>query len=338
MKPLFVCAVTFLLASTVSAADTLDIYVVDTEGGKAMVMLTPDGESMLVDAGYPTRDDRDTKRIVEVAQAIGIKQFDYILATHYDADHVGNISRVDTLIPGKVFVDHGEPIPTLNAGSIRNNYEPYVKAIGDRKRISVKPGDVLPLKGLQITVVTAGGKVLSKPLPSGGQTNEFAPANRPTYTDIDDNAGSIGLLYEFGKFRMLDLADLLSAVEYDLMCPKNLVGAVDLFMVSHHGLKMSNAKFLVHALRPKVAIMNNGGRKGGDPETLDIIRSSPGLQDVWQLHYAPKAGDQKNAPADFIANLQDPCEGKLIKVIAQRDGAFTVTNLRNSFSKTYKPQ
>ena len=332
------CAVVSLLPSPALAADTLDIYVIDTEGGKSMVLVTPDGEKMLVDGGNPSRDDRDTKRIVAAAQALGIKQFDYILATHYDSDHVGNIPHIDSLIPTKVFIDHGDPIPTLNARSRHSNYEPYVKAIGDRKRISVKPGDVLPLKGLQITVVTAGGKAISTPIPSGGQPNELAPASRPTYTDIDDNAGCIGLFYEFGKFRMLDLADLLSAVEYDLMCPKNSVGTVDLFMVSHHGLKMSNAKFLVHALRPKVAIMNNGPRKGGDPEVLDIVRSSPGLQDLWQLHYSPKAGGARNVPADFIANIQDPCKGKPIKVVAQRDGTFTITNTRNDFSKTYKPQ
>ena len=337
MRTLFVCAVTFLLASMVSAADTLDIYVVDTEGGKAVILLTPDGETMLVDAGYPTEDDRDTNRIVEVARAAGIRQFDYIVATHYDSDHSGNIARVDARIPGKVFVDHGEPIPTLNATSRSSYYEPYVKAIGDRKRMSVKPGDVIPMKGLRITVVTAGGKAISKPLPGGGQPNESAPASRPTYQDRDDNAGSIGLLYEFGKFRMLDLADLLSPIEYDLVCPKNLVGTVDLFMVSHHGLKVSNSKFLVHALRPKVAIMNNGAGKGGEPETLDVLKDSPGLQDIWQLHYSNAAG-QKNAPADFIANPKEPCEAKLIKVTVQRDGTFTVTNTRNAFSKTYKPQ
>ena len=119
--------------------------------------------------------------------------------------------------------------------------------------------------------------------------------------------------------------------------PQNLVGTVDLFMVSHHGLKVSNAKFLVHALRPRVAIMNNGVRKGGEPETLDILKTSPGLQDLWQLHYS-EAGGQKNAPADFIANLQEPCEAKLIKVTVRRDGMFTVVNTRNGFSKTYGPR
>jgi competence protein ComEC len=337
MKVPFLCAVVSLFASTLSAADTLEIYVLDTEGGKAMIVLPPGGETMLVDAGYPTADDRDTKRIVEVAQAAGIKQFDYIVATHYDADHSGNVARLDARIPGRVFVDHGEPIPTLNERSRTGNFEPYVKAIGTRKRLSVKPGDTIPMKGVQITVVTAGGQTLKKPLPGAGRENPLTPAGRPTYTDRDDNAGSVGLLYEFGRFRMIDLADLLSAVEYDLVCPKNLVGTVDLFMVAHHGLRVSNAKFLVHALRPRVAIMNNGARKGGAPETLDVLKTSPGLEDLWQLHDSNASGE-KNAPADFIANPKEPCEAKLIKVSAARDGTFTVTNTRNGFSKTYKPR
>jgi beta-lactamase superfamily II metal-dependent hydrolase len=324
----------FLLASRASAADTLEIYVVDTEGGKAVILLAPGGETMLVDAGYPTPDDRDTKRIVEVAQGAGIGHFDYIVATHYDPDHCGNIPQVDARIPGTVFVDHGEPIPTLNAKYRSSYYEPYVKAIGARKRMSVRPGDVIPMKGLKITVVTAGGAVIGKPLPGGGQANDATPASRPSYRDRDDNAGSIGLLYEFGKFRMLDLADLLSSIEYDLVCPRNLVGTVDLFMVSHHGLNVSNAKFLVHAVRPRAALMNNGARKGGAPETLDVLKTSPGLQDLWQLHYS-RSGGAKNAPADFIANLKEPCEAKLIRVSVRRDGAFTITNTRNNFSKTY---
>ncbi|MHB1037351.1 MAG: ComEC/Rec2 family competence protein [Pirellulales bacterium] len=337
MKILLVCAFVFLLASMVSAADTLDIYVVDTEGGKGMILRTPDGESMLVDGGYPTQDDRDTKRIAKVAQAAGIKQFDYIVATHYDLDHSGNVPRVDALVPGKVFVDHGDPIPTLSGRGRSTCYDPYVKAIGDRKRMSVKPGDTIPMKGLDITVVTAGGKALPKPLAGAGQPNPLTPASRPTYQDRDDNAGSVGLLYQFGKFRMLDLADLLSPVEYDLVCPKNLVGTVDLFMVSHHGFKVSNSKFLVHAVRPRVAVMNNSARKGGEPEVLEILGSSPGIEAVWQLHHAI-AGGAKNAPADFIANPTEPCEAKLIKITAQRDGTFTVTNTRNGFSRTYKPR
>ena len=278
----------FLLASTVAAADTLDIYVVDTEGGKAMILLTPDGETMLVDAGYPTQDDRDTKRIVEVAQAAGIKQFDYVVATHYDADHSGNVPRLDPRIPGKVFVDHGEPIPTLNA----RKQKQLLRALcqGDRPTEADvgQAGRRDPDERTTITVVTAGGKAISRAASRRRPAERLAPASRPTYQDRDDNAGSVGLLYEFGKFRMLDLADLLSPIEYDLVCPRNLVGTVDLFMVSHHGLKVSNSRFLVHALRPKVAIMNNGSHKGGARDAGRPEEFS-GLQDLWQLHYSARA-------------------------------------------------
>ena len=337
MKKFIAFIFTLLLATlALRAADTLDIYVVDTEGGKAVIIQPPAGETMLVDAGYPTPDGRDTKRVVAAAQALGIKQFDYILATHYDGDHAGNIPNVDAQIPGRIFVDHGEILPTATARGERQNYDAYLKMIGDRKRMIVKPGDVIPLKGVQITVVTAGGEALAKPLPGAGQPNEFCAGAKPEPIDTWDNAASVGLLYQFGKFRMLDLADLLQMIECKLMCPTNLVGTVDLFMVSHHGFKLSNSKLLVYALHPKVAIMNNGPRKGGDPEVLDLLKQSPGLLDLWQCHFSPNGAD-KNAPADFIANPESPCEGKMIKVSAQRDGTFTVTNLRNNFAKTYKP-
>ena len=337
MKKLFGCICALVLAAPLlRATDTLDFYVIDTEGGKAVIVQTPAGQAMLIDAGNPTRDGRDTKRIVTQAQAIGIKQFDYILATHYDGDHVANITNVDAQIPGRVFVDHGEILPTATARGERQNYEAYLKMVGGRKRMIVKPCDRIPLEGVEMTVVTAGGNVLSKPLPGGGQPNEYCTDATPEPIDDWDNAGCVGLYCQFGKFRMLDLADLLQMVECKLMCPTNLVGTVDLFMVSHHGLKMSNSKLLVHALHPKVAIMANGPRKGGDPQVLDVLKSSPGLLDLWQSHFSPSGGD-KNAPLDFIANPAAPCEGKTIKVSAQSDGTFTVTNLRNSFSKTYKP-
>ena len=335
-KPSLLLFTLLPMLTTLRAADTLDFYVIDTEGGKAVIVVPPGGETMLIDAGYPTPDDRDTNRIVATAGALGIDHFDYIVATHYDADHVGNIPRLDARIPGRIFVDHGEPLPTDNAQDQRNFYAPYLKAIGERKRLSVKPGDTIPLRGVQITVVAAGGEVLAKPLPGAGQPNEFAAGAKPEPIDIYDNAGSVGLLFEFGKFRSLDLADLLQAIEYRLMVPINPVGPVDLFMVSHHGFRYSNSRLLVHALHPKVAIMNNGSPKGGDPQVFDILQSSPGLQDLWQLHASAAAGE-RNAPADFIANPEEACAAKAIKVSAQRDGTFTVTNLRNGFAKTYRP-
>jgi hypothetical protein len=113
---------------------------------------------------------------------------------------------------------------------------------------------------------------------------------------------------------------------------------VDLYLVNHHGLNQSNSPALVHALAAKVGIVNNGERKGISPDVARILRSSPGMQDIWQLHYSAVAGADLNAPEQFIANMkQQDCQGHAIKVSARRDGSFTVTNLRNNFSKTYKP-
>ena len=336
MKLLLVCAFVLSLVPMLRGADTLDVYVIDTEGGKAMIVAPPGGETMLVDAGYPTANDRDTNRIMAAAQALGIKQFDCVVATHYDADHAGNIPNLCAKIPGKVYFDHGALLPTAKEPDLSNFYPNYLKFVADKKRVSVKPGDTIPLKGVQITVVTAGGEAITKPLPGAGQPNPFATGVTPGPIDTDDNAGSIGLYYQFGKFRMLDLADLLQMVECKLMAPNNMIGTVDLFMVSHHGFAKSNSKLLVHAIQPKAAIMNNSGRKGGEAVVLDILKTSPGFQDLWEMHYATASGD-KNAPENFIANPKDPCEGKMIKVSAQLDGTFTVTNMRNDFSKTYKP-
>lgn len=337
MKSAVVGILVLGLGSSAMGADTLDIHIIDTEGGKAVIIRSPEGETLLIDGGYPTSDNRDTSRIVDMATSLGIKQFDYVVATHYDTDHSANIASVDARIPCKVFIDHGDPLVTQNPRMRQSNYDPYVKAIGDRKRISVKPGDTIPLKGVKITVVAAGGEAISSALPGAGQPNALCEgAVRSTRTDTDDNAGSVGLLFEFGKFRMLDLADLLQAVEWKLVCPNNLIGTVDLFMVSHHGYNYSNSKVLVHALHAKAAIMNNGGSKGASPDVLDIVKTAPGLVDLWQMHYSKSAGD-KNVAEDFIANPKDPCEGKTIRVSAQKDGIFTITNLRNNFAKTYNP-
>ncbi|HEV2448365.1 MAG TPA: MBL fold metallo-hydrolase [Candidatus Sulfopaludibacter sp.] len=321
-----------LLLAAPALAANLDLYAIDTEGGKSLLIVSPAGQTMLIDAGYPTPNDRDTDRIVSLAQSLGIKAFDYIMPTHYDMDHAGNIPKVDSRIPGRTFVDHGELIATARDPDRSRFYPAYVENIKGRPRISVKPGDTIPLSGVKITVLTAGGAALQK---AGATANPLcAGLSRPTYTDTDDNAGSIGILLEYARFRMADFGDLLGAVEYDLMCPANPVGTVDLFMVSHHGFKQSNSEVLVHSLRPRVAIMNNGPRKGGEAQVFDILKSSPGFTDLWQLHYSPAAGD-KNSPESMIANMDAQCQGKAIKVSVAPDGSFTVTNTRTGFSKKY---
>jgi len=327
------------LGSHLWAADTLDIYVLDVEGGKAMLVLTPSGQSMLLDGGMPTQDNRDVNRVLRAAKAVGVKEFDYILITHYDVDHAGNIPAIAAQIPAKAFVDHG---PIVNNPKIapmnRRAADAYLAFVAGQKRMSVKPGETIPLKGVKITVLTSNEQVLSKPLKGAGKPNDACPASKPDPLEMDDNSGSIGTLWEFGKFRMADFGDLLQWVEFNLMCPNNRVGVVELFMVNHHGLAVSNSIELVHALHPKVAIMNNGERKGAAPDVTKTLRSSPGLQDIWQLHYSVSAGKDFNAPEDYIANLkQQDCQANWIKVSARRDGSFTVTNTRNNFSRTYQP-
>ena len=321
------------------AADTLDIYVLDVEGGKAMIVRTPTGQSMLLDGGMPTQDNRDVNRVMRAAKEIGVEEFDYILTTHYDVDHAGNVPAIAAKIPTKVFIDHGPIVPNPKLAPMnRKAAEAYLAFVADKKRMSVKPGDVIPLKGVKITVLTSNEQVLAKPLKGAGKPNEFCPASPPEAVEMDDNSGSIGTLWEFGKFRMADFGDLLRWVENRLMCPTNRVGVVDLFMVNHHGLAVSNSAELVQALHPKAAIMNNGERKGAAPDVTRILRASPGIQDIWQLHYSVSAGKDFNAPEDYIANLkQQDCAANWIKVSAQRNGSFTITNTRNSFSKTYQP-
>jgi len=330
-------ALVLTFAVSLRAADTLDIYVIDVEGGKAMIVQNPSGQSMVIDGGMP--NDRDLGRVSAVANELGIKQFDVYLITHYDVDHVGNVPPIYAKYPAKLLVDHGPllPNPKLAAGN-RRAADAYVAFLPGKKRLSVKPGDRIPFNDVTISVVVSNEDVVSKPLPGAGQPNPACPAVAPEAIRGDDNASSIGALWQFGKFRMADLGDLLQWAEIKLMCPNNPMGKVDLFMVNHHGLDRSNSPAMVHGLQPKVAIVNNGERKGVSPDVAKTLRSSPGIQDIWQLHYSVTAGPELNAPEQFLANMKaQDCQGHYFKVSARRDGSFTVTNSRNSFSKTYKP-
>lgn len=331
--------VLFCASALARAADTLDIWVVDVEGGKAMIVRSPSGQTMMIDGGMPGLNDRDLNRVAAAAEAAGVKRFDVYLVTHYDVDHVGNVPNIYNRFPAKLLVDHGPllPNPKLGAGN-RRAADTYVPFLRGKKRLSVKPGDVIPFAGLKVTVLSSNEQLLSKPLAGAGASNPACPAVLPDPIRVDDNAASVGTLWEFGKFRMADLADLLQWAELRLVCPKNLIGTVDLFMVTHHGLAQSNAPALIQALQPKAAIANNGERKGIAPDVVKALRSAPRMQDIWQLHYSVTAGADLNAPEPFIANMKaQGCEGHWIKVSARRDGSFTVTNSRNGFSKTYKP-
>jgi beta-lactamase superfamily II metal-dependent hydrolase len=315
--------------SGVYAAKTLDIYFIDVEGGQATLFVTPSKQSMLVDAGWPGFNGRDAERIVQTAKKAGVKAIDYLVTTHYHTDHVGGVPQLAERFPVKNFVDHGPNNETgKNPDALYKNYE---SAAAKGNRISVKPGDSIPLKGLEVRVVTANGEHA----PGSGEKNTFC-ADRTFPEDKTENARSVGLLIAFGKFRMVNLGDLTSRKELELVCPENRIGQVDLYLVTHHGTNTSNPQEIVNALRPRVAVMNNGAKKGGHPDSWKTVKASPGLEDLWQLHYSLAGQAEANSPEAFIANLQESCAGRHIQVSANADGSFKVVNSRNKYSKSYK--
>ncbi len=323
-----------LIPAGLAKAKSLQIYFIDVEGGQSTLIVSPSGQSLLIDAGFPGFHGAHPDRILQAAKEAGIKQIDYMLVTHYHRDHVGGVPELAERIKIDTFLNHG---PNREDSDItRMDYAAYEKAIGNSKQMVLKPGDGIPMKGLTVEALTADGEHIDSPLPGAGTANPYCGQDGQPETDDSENARSLGTLITYGKFRFLDLGDLTKKKELEMMCPDNPIGTVDLFLVSHHGLALSNSKALVWAIHPRVAISNNGARKGGAPEALETVRSSPGLQDLWQLHYALNAG-KDNVDEQMIANPKADAddEGYGIKVTAEPDGTFTVTNLRNHFSKTY---
>jgi beta-lactamase superfamily II metal-dependent hydrolase len=333
MKPVVLLMCALLSAMSAQGAKTLDFYFVDVEGGQATLIVTPSGQSMLVDTGWPGFEGRDATRIQRAAKAAGVKRIDYLVTTHYHTDHVGGVQQLVERLPVTTFVDHGPNVETSRtAGELNALYE---KALATGKRLTVKPGDRIPLKGVDVEVVTAHGERAAASLKGAGAANPLCGRAADFKEDPTENARSVGFVMSFGKFRFIDLGDLTSKKELELACPENRIGPVDLYLTTHHGLDTSNAETLVHALKPRVAIMNNGAKKGGSPSAWQIIRRSPELEDLWQLHFALAGGKDNNAAESMIANLDPNCEGKYIKVSANPDGSFTVLNERNKYTKVY---
>jgi competence protein ComEC len=336
MNSRFASILFFACVPLLAAAD-LTVYAIDVEGGKSTLFVSPSGESMLVDTGYAGFKNRDADRIVAAAKAAGVKQIDYLVITHYHQDHVGGVPQLAARIPIRNFVDHGQ-----NFEQVKDNvaiYDAYVTVRNKGSHIVVKAGDHIPIKGIQVDVVTASGKGIAKPLPGAGQPNPACATYQPLAVDPGENAHSIGMVVSYGNFRLVDLGDLYWNQEYDLACPTNKLGVVDVYMTTHHAKKTSGSPQMVWALHPKVAIMNNGATSGGAVQAWQTIHDSPGLLDIWQLHFATANGPDHNSAEDFIANRapeSDNCWGNWIQLTARKDGTFTVRNSRTKFSKSYQ--
>lgn len=335
-RTLLLASAALLAASLAYGAKPLRIWFVDVEGGQATLIVSPSGETMLVDAGWPGRNGRDADRIVAAAKRARIDRIDYMVVTHYHTDHVGGVPQVAEKIPIRTWVDHGPSVETgKQADELMRAYLAY-RAKG--KHLQVKPGDKLPVKGLDIDIICSGYELIGKPLAGAGAPNPHCGKEPLKETDNTENGRSIGMLITLGKFRFINLADLTWNKEMELMCPTAKVPPVDVYLTTHHGMNMSGPRAIVHALAPRIAVMNNGPRKGGTAEAIQNIRSSPGLEDFWQLHYAIPAGRENNSPDMFIANTDENCEGRFLYLEATPDGAFSVTNERNRYTKAYKPR
>jgi competence protein ComEC len=366
MGKLAAVGVTFVLATAVLAyaqtRKTLDIYLIDVEGGNSTLFVAPSGESLLIDTGNGgAAATRDGDRIMAAVKDAGITQIDHLITTHYHGDHFGAMENVSGRIPVREYLDHGanvQPGGPVDEFLQKTYPELYAKS----KHTVVKPGDKIVLTGLDVRIVAAAGEAIKTPLPGAGKPNPYCASFKPQDVDRTENAQSVGTHITFGRFRALHLGDLTVNKEFDLMCPNNRIGTVDLWVVSHHGQAISNSEVLVHAIQPRAAILNNGTRKGGQPDAMKIIHSAPRLQDLWQLHFSQLSGQEYTVPGMFIANPVDeqpaaipiaaitaPAPGAAaapppahngqafwIKVSAEQDGSFTVTNARNGFAKSYR--
>lgn len=373
MRKLMRCAVAALAVYGVAVptaqtrtVKTLDIYVIDVEGGNATLFASPAGESLLIDTGNGGAAAlRDADRIMAAVKEAGVGQIDHLVTTHWHGDHFGAMAELANRLPIREFIDHGA---NVQPGGPTDEFlqKTYPALYAKAKHTVVKPGDRIAMTGLAVQVVTSAGAAIKNALsgagPGAGKPNPLCAAFTPQAEDRTENAQSVGSHVTFGKFRLLHLGDLTANKEFDLMCPTNRLGTVDLWVVSHHGQPVSNAAVLAHAIEPRVAVLNNGTRKGGQPDAMKVIHSAPGLEDLWQLHFSLLSGQEYTVPGVFIANTVDdqpaampiaataaPTPGPggtpppvhngpayWIKVSAQADGTFTVTNARNGFAKTYK--
>ncbi len=325
-----------LLAAGAAFGETLDIYFVDVEGGQATLLVSPAGESLLVDAGWPGFDGRDAGRIAAAAGKAGVRRIDYMLVTHYHVDHVGGVPAVAERLPIATYVDHG---PSTETGRARSDElaQAYYRVRDRGEHLVVRPGDKIPLKGIDVWVVSARGAVLDAPLAGAGGGNRLCESSPRKDDDPTENARSVGILVTYGKFRFVNLGDLTWNKELELACPADKLGQVDVYLTSHHGLAQSGPPALVHALNPRVAIMNNGAKKGGAAEAWRVVKSVPRLEGFWQLHYAIAAGKQANVEERYIANIDPESCGYGLQLSARPDGSFTVTNERNGYSESYGP-
>jgi beta-lactamase superfamily II metal-dependent hydrolase len=314
---------------------TLDIYFIDVEGGQSTLVVTPAGESLLIDAGFPGTGTfssvagapdraRDAQRILAAARDAGVSRIDYLLVTHYHGDHAGGIPEVAALLPITTFIDHSAPpqeteiwVPGTQA-----IYRAYVAVRDKGQHLEPQPGDRIPLHGVEAVIVATEGRTISQPLPGAGAANPRCTDAGIAAEDVYENPRSTAMQLTYGTFRFLNLGDLSGAPLHDLVCPVNKLGISDVYLIAHHGGADAAGPATFAAVQPAVAIMNNGETKGGAPPVFETLRQFPDIQ-LFQLHRTTNR-ESDNMPPEQIAN-PDSTTHTWLKVSAKSDGSFSVS-------------
>jgi len=350
MRPLFLAAL--LLAPLSASAADLCILSIDTEGGAAVLMKTPEGRSVLIDTGWAPGQGgpqaaslpSSADRIADAAKTLEISRIDYLIMTHYHADHLGGLEALLAKLPVDTFVDHGPnrepmrqgPTPQQQANAPDTRYPAWVAAWQGHHHLSVRMNDVLDVGSLHIRFVASDGEVLDNPLPGAGAPNPAcANVPPPPRTGGDENNRSLGMLMTFGPTRIVNLGDLTWEKEIALFCPTNKLGRTDIYFVTGHGMDLSSSPPTA-ALEPQAAIMQNGPTKGGDAGVIHTVTAYPGLQGFWRSHDTTRYPELNGDP-DTIANRDgEPDQGHAIAIDVSPEGQIRVTNNRNGFSRDYR--
>jgi beta-lactamase superfamily II metal-dependent hydrolase len=330
-----------------TSARTADLYFIDVELGNAVLVVTPNGKSILLDSG----PEAYASRVLTVLQEAGIKQIDYALVSHFHWEHYGALPKIAQEISIVTYVDHepGADDDRVFASAreypgdpVAPNFDAYFMERRKSKHMLPLPGDKISLDGVDLNVVTSTGHALIKPLDGAGAGNATCAATARRRDDLSEDAQSVGVVMNFGKFRFADLGDLTWNVSHSLFCPSNQIGQVDLYLISRHAMSDSDtarsccSQAEVYALKPRVAILSSGYVLPEGAAELQTVRHSPGLEDLWELNFQTQGGKENNPAEPYVVN-NDPanCPARWIKVSAGEDGAFTVTNVGNGFSKRY---
>lgn len=320
----FIAFVSILATGLAASAQKrgLDVYFIDTEGGQSTLIVTPERESILIDSGNP--GTRDASRIHHVAVDVaGLKQIDHIIATHWHLDHYGGHGELAKMMPVRNFYDHGIPATSIDdPDHFPALIAAYKAACGGRSN-TLKPGDHVPLKRAPgapaLSMLTLVGMQQTIPDIPGVRENPLSKEFVPGAPDPSDNANSLGFLLSFGSWRFLDLGDLTWNIENKLVSPTDKIGPIDVYLTTHHGLEVSNNPVLLKTVSPRVAIFNNGPRKGGHPDVTRTLRSLPSVKAIWQLHRNVACAPDMNASRDRIANWAEDCKAEFIKVSVAPD-------------------